>query len=258
MGFYLPPYLSLCILHWILLCCCYVLNEGRTWLTQNRLAGHVFCQHPTPDQTHFSSADCRLSGWSQSIIPFNPYTIYDWVKDWEQVSCTTLLLVRVDAHLLWRKGPLTCNWVTITGPLPQLSKHEAAVPAQSQESIGRNGWSNQSLLPVSESALYESWYKLIQIIVKCLCTCCWFCLCSLFFVDLYCSLSWPCQPFFPDLCSMKQHVKNGIRWYSAKFDFSANSSSILASKPCKAQCNHWRTNVGSQTTCRKSCWSMFA
>lgn len=177
-------------------------------------------------------------------------------KSFAPHSCCYLPLVRVDTHLLWRKGPLTCNWVTITEPLPRLSKHESAVPAQSQESIGRNGGSNQSLLPVSVSVLYERWYKLWSV---CVYICCWFCLCSLFFVGLYCSLlSWPCQPFFPDPSRMKRHVQNGICWYSAKFDISANSSSILASKPCKAQCNHWRTNVGSQTTCHKSCWNMFA
>lgn len=86
-------------------------------------------------------------------------------KSFAPHSCCYLPLVRVDTHLLWRKGPLTCNWVTITEPLPRLSKHESAVPAQSQESIGRNGGSNQSLLPVSVSVLYERWYKLWSVCV---------------------------------------------------------------------------------------------
>ena len=85
-------------------------------------------------------------------------------KSFAPQSCCYLPLVRVDTHLLWRKGPLTCNWVTITEPLPRLSKHESAVPAQSQESNGRNG-GVQSIV-VACFSISPVW-EVIQIYTNC-------------------------------------------------------------------------------------------
>ena len=96
--------LSQYILHWILLCC-YVLSGGRAWLTQKWSAAHVFCQHPTPEQTHVWSVDCRLSEWSQAIL-FSPYTT--WLgQASSQIMHHILVAIFLchlrSTHLLWQE-----------------------------------------------------------------------------------------------------------------------------------------------------------